>query len=177
MRAVTIAATILLGAFAPTSGTFAQILAPGMPMPGAAPPPQQQQAPPCFKDFIPLRQEAEKRALALKAGMEKKVTRDEACTLFKQFSAAEAKVVKFVVENSQWCGIPAEAGTAMKANHSRTLKTQKQVCEGGGLAGAPKPSGPGLSEALGTTRSGATFDPSAPQSGTMNTLTGNPLSR
>jgi hypothetical protein len=156
-------------------GAEAQILGPGMPMPGAPPPPQQQ-VPPCFKDFAPLRAEAEKRAKTLQAAMQKKPTRDEACSLIKHFSAAEAKVVKFVQDNAQWCGIPPEATTQMKANHGRTLRTQQQICSGGGVAGVPKPSGPGLSEALGTTR-GGTLDPLAPQSGTMNSLTGNVLAK
>jgi hypothetical protein len=150
----------------------AQTLGPGMPM-GA-----QQQVPPCFNEFAPLRAEAEKRAMALKALMEKKPTREEACASFKHFSAAEAKVVKFVSDNAQQCGIPPEATTQMKANHSRTIRTQNQICNGGGIAGVPKPSGPGLSEALGTTRApGGTLDPLAPQSGTMNTLTGNVLAK
>jgi len=174
---VPMAAIATLALLSLTPGAGAQMLGPGMPMPGMAPP-QQQQVPPCFKDFAPLRAEAEKRAIALKTGMEKKVTREAACTLFKQFSAAESKVVKFVQANAEWCGIPAEATKQMKANHSRTIKTQKQVCAGGGIAGAPKPSGPGLSEALGTTRApGGALDPLAPQSGTMNTLTGNVLAR
>ncbi len=41
------------------------MLGAGMPMGGMAPPPQQQQqAPPCMRDFAPLRAEAEKRAMA-----------------------------------------------------------------------------------------------------------------
>jgi hypothetical protein len=151
--------------------------APGMGFPGAAPPPQRPQEPPCFKDFAPLRAEAEKRANAIKAGMEKKLPREEICTLLKTFSAAEAKVVKFIVTNAQSCGIPPEAGAQMKANHGRTLRSQKQVCEGGGVAGPQKPTGPGLSEALGTNRPLGGADPGAPQSGTMNTLSGNVLSR
>ena len=153
----------------------AQMLGAGMPMPGAAPP--QQQVPPCMKDFAPLRAEAEKRAMALKATMEKKPSREEACAMFKTFSAAESKMVKYIQENAQWCGIPAQVPAQMKANHSRMLKTQNQICNGGGIAGAQKPSGPGLSEALGTTRGGGILDPLAPQSGTMNTLTGNVLAR
>ena len=44
--------------------------------------------------------------------------------------------------------------------------------------GAPRPTGPGLSEALGTTRiPGTTLDPLAPQSGTFDTLTGNILTK
>ena len=65
----------------------------------------------------------------------------------------------------------------MKANHSRTIKTRTQVCNGGGIAGA-RETGPGLSEAPGTTRApGCTLDPFAPQSGTMNTLTGHVLAK
>ena len=124
-----------------------------------------------------MRAEAEKRAGAIKAGMEKKLPRDEICTLFKSFSAAEAKLVKFITQNAQSCGIPPEAGVQMKANHSRTMRTQKQICEGGGVAGAQKPTGPGLSEALGTNRPLGGTDPGAPQSGTMNTLSGTVLAR
>ena len=168
-------ATLMFVSLAP--GAKAQMLGAGMPMPGAAPPPQQQ-LPPCFNEFAPLRAEAEKRANTLKAAIQKKVTREEACALFKSFSSAEAKVVKFVTDNAQSCGVPPEATAQMKANHSRTIKTQTQICNGGGIAGAQKPSGPGLSEALGTTRApGGSLDPFAPQSGTMNTLTGNVLAR
>ena len=93
--------------------------APGMGFPGAAPPPQQQQQmPPCFQEFSPLRAEAEKRAGAIKVGMEKKLPREEICNLFKTFSAAEAKVVNFIIKNAQSCGIPPEAATQMKANHT-----------------------------------------------------------
>ena len=65
----------------------------------------------------------------------------------------------------------------MASNHARTLKTVTNVCSG--QAGGPaRPTGPGLSEALGTAR--PTARPSirlAPHSGTFDTLTGNVLSR
>jgi hypothetical protein len=173
IRLVPIAAIAVLGL---TVSAAAQMIGPGMPMPGQAPP-QQQQLPPCFAEFKPLRDEAEKRGLALKAGIQKKVSREEACTLIKSYSAAEAKVVKFIQANATSCGIPAEAATAMKANHTRTQQSEKQVCSGGGAAGgAAKPTGPGLSDALGTTRGGA-LDPLAPNSGTLDTLTGNVLAK
>jgi hypothetical protein len=169
MRLAPIAALLTIGL---TASAAAQFLAPGMPMPGQMPA-QQQQAPPCFSEFQPIKGEAEKRGLVLKAAIEKKVTREEACTLMKSYAAAEAKVVKFVTAHAQSCGIPGEAVTQMKANHARTMKTQAQVCAVGAAA---KPAGPGLSEALGTTRSG-TLDPLAPNNGTLDTLTGNVLSR
>lgn len=171
-RLVPIAAIAVLGL---TVSAAAQMLGPGMPMPGQAPP--QQQLPPCFADFKPLRDEAEKRGLALKNGIQKKVTREQACTLMKNYAAAEAKVVKFIQANASWCGIPAEAANSMKANHTRTLQSEKQICSDGGVAGGPpKPTGPGLSDALGTTRGGS-LDPMAPQSGTLDTLTGNVLAK
>jgi hypothetical protein len=153
----------------------AQFLAPGMPMPGQMAP-QQQQLPPCFKEFAPLKAEAEKRGLAVKAATEKKekAPREEVCALLKRYSEAEAHLVKFIKDNTAKCGIPPEASAQMKANHSRTLKTVNAVCSTAG--GPAKPTGPGLSEALGTTR-GGTLDPLAPTSGTLDTLTGNVLSR
>ena len=184
MRAVPVAATLFLGL---TFSAAAQMLGPGMGFPGAgggmpgfntapaAPPPQQPRGePPCFAEFAPMKAEAEKRANALKAAMEKKVPREEACGYIKSFSASEAKLVKFVTANAQTCGIPPQAVAQMKTNHDKTLKAQTQVCSQN--AGAPKPTGPGLSEALGTAR-GGTLDPLAPQSGGLDTLTGNVLSR
>jgi hypothetical protein len=179
MRLAPVAATLVTLGLTLSANAQIQMMAPGMGFPGGptfGAPPQRPQEPPCFKDFAPLRAEAEKRAGAIKTAMEKKLPREEICALFKQFSAAEGRVVTFILKNSQSCGIPAEAGQQMKANHSRSLRTQKQICDGGGVA-AQKPTGPGLSEALGTNRPLVGMDPTAPQSGTMNTLTGPVLSR
>jgi len=177
IRAVPLAALMIVGLEASAS---AQMMGPGMYMPGQAPFQQQRpQEPPCLKDFTPLKAEAEKRGMTLKKAMEakNKPSREEACNMFKAYSSAEAKVVKFIVDNSKSCGIPPEAATAMKANHQRTMETQSKICAAG-PAGAPHAAGPGLSEALGTTRiPGTTLDPLAPQSGTFDTLTGNVLSR
>jgi hypothetical protein len=184
MRTLPVAAAMVVGL---TISAAAQVLGPGMGFPGAgaggapnwnsappAPPPGQPQAPPCFKEFTPIRDEAQKRAEVLKAAMQKKVPREEACTLIKSFSAAEAKVVKFVTANAQGCGIPPQAVTTMKTNHDRTVKMETQVCAA--AAGPQRQTGPGLSEALGQTR-GGTLDTTAPQSGGLDTLTGNVLAR
>jgi hypothetical protein len=183
MRALPVAAAMVVGL---TISAAAQMLGPGMGYPGvgagapnfntapAAPPPGQAQMPPCFKEFTPIREEAQKRADVLKTAMQKKVPREEACNLIKSFAAAEAKVVKFVTANAQGCGIPPQAVAAMKANHDRTSKMETQICS---AANAPQRQiGPGLSEALGVTR-GGTLDTTAPQSGGLDTLTGNVLAR
>jgi hypothetical protein len=172
MRLSIAAATLL----ALTASAAAQFLGPGMPLPGAAPPPpQQQQQPPCFNEFAPLRGEAEKRAGVLQAAVKRKVPREELCNLIKSFSVAEAKVLNFVEKNQQTCGVPPTAVTQMKANHQRTIASTNQVCAAGPTAA--RPSGPGLSEALGVSRAPSSIDTLAPKSGTMDTLTGNVLQR
>jgi len=176
IRAVPLAALMIAGLAASAA---AQMMGPGMYMPGQAPFQQQRpQEPPCYREFAPLKAEAEKRGLAVKHATERKdkAQREEVCTLLKRYSEAEAAIVKFIKTNASQCGIPAEAGVSMAQNHARTLKTVQGVCSGGGSAA--KPTGPGLSEALGTTRvPGGTIDPLAPHSGTFDTLTGNVLSR
>lgn len=176
IRAVPIAALMIVGLAASAS---AQMMGPGMYMPGQTPFGQQRpQEPPCFREFAPLKAEAEKRGLAVKHATEKKdkPPREEVCALLKRYSEAEANIVKFIKTNATSCGIPPEAGKAMQANHARTLKTVNGVCSGAG--GPARPTGPGLSEALGTTRApGMTIDPLAPQSGTLDTLTGNVLTK
>jgi hypothetical protein len=167
---LSIAAAALVGL---SVSATAQMLGPGMPMPGAPPP--QQQLPPCFQDFAPLRGDAEKRAGVLQAAIKRKASREEICNLIKSFGAAEAKVVNFVDKNQQACGIPPEAVKTMKANHQRTVASTSQVCASGPAAG--KPAGPGLSEALGVSRAPSGADPLAPKSGTMDSLTGNVLQR
>ena len=141
---------------------------------GAAPASAQQQ-PPCFNEFMPLRAEAEKRGQAIQAASKRKAAPAEACPLFRQFEAAEAKLIKYAETNGTWCGIPAEAIKQMKAGHAQTLKVRARVCA---AAAAPRrPRGPSLGEALGTTTVPA---PSTTRTGrgTFDTLTGgNPLTR
>lgn len=172
MRFAPITALIIAGM---TVSAAAQMMGPGMMMPGQMP--QQQQVPPCYAEFQPLKNDAETRGKAIQAAASRKqkASREEICELFKSYSAAEGRMLRFITANSQKCGIPPDAATTMKQNHSRTLKQQNQICNV--AAGPARPTGPGLSEALGTTRMGAGLDPTAPQSGTLDTLTGNVLAR
>lgn len=166
-RAVALVA-LAVPAFAPHAGAQAPMGAPGA---GGG-------APPCVGEFMPLRQEAEKRAAAIKAAADRKAPREEVCNAFKRFSESEAKLVKYMEANQSWCGIPPDAVKQMKQNHSRTLATRDRACAGGPIGGgpAPRPAGPSLSEALGTSRG---INPNAvtPGRGTFDTLTGNALQR
>lgn len=135
---------------------------------------QQQQQPPCFNEFMPLRNDAEKHGKAIEAASKRKAPREEVCTLFKRFATAEAKYVKYAETNATWCGIPAEAVKQMKSNHAQTLKIRGQVCA---VAAAPKPRGPTLGDALGTTPMVPSASNTRSGRGTYDTLTGNPLTR
>src|SRR5262249_29976028 len=130
--------------------------------------------PPCMQQFLPLRQEAEKRADVLQTGINKKKAAPELCQLFRNFFEAEAKVVKFAVANQAGCGIPPDAVAKMKKNHAKTNEVREKVCSAAQQKSAP--AGPNLGEALGfgslpnaeTTRAGT---------GTLDSLSGNPLAR
>jgi hypothetical protein len=154
-------------------------------MPGQFPGqfPSQQQLPPCYSDFAPLRAEAEKRAGAIQAAQANPKRRPplpEVCKLFRAFTEAETKVVKYAEANQAWCNIPAQAVTQMKASLTEHVTLKDKICtaaaQGGGGGGPPKPTGPNLGEALGT-RVIVTPDNVSSGRGTLDTLTGNALAR
>lgn len=130
----------------------------------------------CGAEFMPLRADAEKKAAAIKAAAATK-KQPVVCAAFRNFAAAEAKVVKYVEDHGAECRIPPEAAKAMKSNHAKTIEVRNRVCD---TAAAPAPRAPSLSDALGTSRV-----PTAPvdnavskRSGsTFDTLTGNSLNR
>jgi hypothetical protein len=134
------------------------------------PAPGQQAGGHACEAFLPIRQAAENGAAAIRAAGERKATREEVCPLFKTFTAAEAKMVKFMEKNQSLCGVPADAVKQVKANHTRTVTMRNQVCSAG-----PAPRGPSLSDALG----GPLIPSEAPKPGrgTFDTLTGSPLGR
>lgn len=129
----------------------------------------------CNAEFLPLRQDAEKRAGAIKAAAAKK-SQPELCNAFKNFAAAEAKMVKYVTDNGSACGIPPDAAKNMKTNHSKTIGMRDKICSAN--AGPAAPRAPSLSDALGTSRLPDTSSPQTQKGGgTFNTLTGNAIAR
>jgi hypothetical protein len=153
-------------------------MSPGMgPAPGASPfSAPAQQPPEACKQLLVNRDETQKHGLALQAAGKKKAPPEELCKLFKVFLAAETKMVKGIEDNSSTCGVPPELVKQLKDQHNRASTMGKQVCEA--AAQGPRPAGPSLSDALGTT-------PPVPESnsakkgvGTFETLSGtNPLQR
>jgi hypothetical protein len=121
--------------------------------------------------FPKVSEEAQKRGAAVTAGIQGHVERKQICALMTSFIAAESAVVKFLVDNQTWCGVPAQAVQNAKAGHEKSLKFRAQACAEGMQA---KP--PSLSDAI----KSPTVDSAANTRtghGTLDTLTGNPLSR
>ncbi len=141
-------------------------------MGGFGPPPQQQ-VPPCVAEFTKLRDDAQKKAQAIQRASQKKATPKEACHLFNVFSAAEEKMMKYVVANKTSCGVPEEVIKRIRSDHVRTDDIRTKVCQA--AAAPPRPAGPTLSDTLTTPVPDAKNIRSG--SGTFDTLTGNPLGK
>jgi hypothetical protein len=117
--------------------------------------------------FVPLRQEAEKGAAAIRGASERHATREEVCPMFQRFATLEAKVLKFLETHKTACNIPEEVIKASKTNHAKTLTIRTAVC-----SKAPAgPSAPSLSDALGAPLV-TEEDTPKPGRGTFDTLTG-----
>jgi hypothetical protein len=150
---------------------IAACLTPGAVASAAAQMQPPQQEPPCIGDFNKLREDAAKKASAIRAASEHHVDAREACKLFNVFSAAEAKMVKYTTDNEVWCGIPPNVISGLKQAHAKTVEMRSKVCR---AAAAPqRPAGPSLSDALNApiTDSGNI----STGRGTFDTLTGTPL--
>jgi hypothetical protein len=150
-------------------GPSPQQFGPG-PDPFAAPP---QQMPPCVAEFTKLRNDAEKKGHAIQKASEQKASPKEACHLFTVFAAAEAKMIKYAVDNKTSCGVPDEVIKQLKAGHNRTTDIRTKICK---VAEAPpRPAGPTLSDTLSSPIPNANNIRSG--GGTFDTLTGSPLGK
>jgi hypothetical protein len=143
---------------------------------GGPPPPSGGPSEACMKNFVPLREEAEKRGKMIKAASDRHAQPDEACKLIGNYSQAELKMIKYVETNSTKCGIPAQVADQLKAGHKNTEKMQKQVCTV--AAQRPTgPAGPSLSEVLGSSAALPEAQPVKKGGSTFDTLNGNVLAR
>jgi hypothetical protein len=146
-----------------------------------APPTQQggggAQAQACMNGFVPLREDAEKKGKLIKAAGEKHEGPDIACKLIVNYSAAEAKMIKYVETNAAKCGIPPQVADQLKAGHKNTEAMQTKVC---GIAQQMQnrgPVGPTLSDVLGSASSAPEAMPTRKGGSTFDTLNGNVLQR
>ena len=130
--------------------------------------------PPCASEIMPLRDEAQKKGMAIKATVERKADRSELCKAFRTFVAAEAKFVKYAVDNGARCGIPADDVKVIKGNHGKIGHDQQPRLQRrrGDPARRRRPS---LSDALGTSRIPDPSNTKTGKGGTFDTLSGSSL--
>ena len=80
-----------------------------------------------MKDFVPLREDAEKRGKLIKEASERHASAEEACKLIGNFGQAEIKMIKYVESHSARCGIPPQVTDQLKTGHKNTESMQKKV--------------------------------------------------
>ena len=131
----------------------------------------QGQAPQCAQ-FPQLSETAHKKADAVQAAMKAKADRKQICVLMQSFVAAESSVIKFLVDNKTWCGVPDQAITSSKSNHEKSVKFRDLACSDND----PHPKAPSLSDAIKTPTVDSATNTKTGR-GTFDTLTGNPLAR
>lgn len=133
----------------------------------------------CMKNFVPLREEAEKRGKAIKAASDHKAGPDVACKLIGNYSAAEVKMIRYVEANATKCGIPQQIADQLKAGHKNTENLQARVCKVAEQAASqPRgPAGPSLSDVLGSAAQVPEATATKKGGSTFDTLNGNVLTR
>jgi hypothetical protein len=151
---------------------------PGMPgSPGAGGgfgAPQQSGPPPKCQGLLTIRDELQNHGKAIEQANNKKADVKVACRLFRNYIATEAKMLKMLEVDGPACGAGAQILQQVRGSHAKAQQIGKQVCDA--AARGPAPSGPTLSDALGTS-------PALPDTrekkgaGTFETLTGNPFAR
>jgi hypothetical protein len=144
---------------------------PAGPMQAGGPPDQ------CMKGFLPLREDAEKRGKLIKAASDRHAPPDEACKLIGGFGQAEIKMIKYVETHAAQCGIPPQIADQLKSGHKNTENMQQKVCAAAQQAQLRGPTGPSLSDVLGSAATVPEASSSRKHGSTFDTLSGNVLDR
>jgi hypothetical protein len=131
----------------------------------------------CMKEFMPLREDAEKRGKMIKAASDRHAGPDEACKLIKNYSQAEVKMLKYIESHQAKCGIPPQIGDQLKAGHKNTEALEVKVCNVAQQMQQRGPTGPSLSEVLGSSTAVPEATVAKKGGSTFDTLNGNVLAR
>jgi hypothetical protein len=192
LGAVTLAVISVAGAQAQSQSPFPpagpELQASPFPAPSAAPqipmlgpqsrpqPQQQQQGSACVDQYLPLREEVDKRFEATKAGIARKGGAPEICNLLTKFSQAEAALMKFIEKNTGNCPFPPNMLENIKASNVKSEGYRKQACTAAAAPARPtRPTEPTLSDAL--SPPALNKDNTRTGRGTLDSLGGNPLAR
>jgi hypothetical protein len=131
----------------------------------------------CMKGFTPLREDAEKRGKMIKAASDRHASPEEACKLIRNFGQAEMSMIKYVESHAAKCGIPPQITEQLKTGHKNTETMQQKVCSVAQQQQQRGPSGPSLSEVLGSSAALPEATPTKKGGSTFDTLNGNVLTR
>ena len=133
----------------------------------------------CEPEFLKLRGAVETRGKALQNAGSRKATAPEVCKLLREYTAVEARMVKFLQEKQATCGVPDQVLNQAKEGHTKAVAMRENVCKvaAGPAAPPPPPPSQGLSGALGTPAVGGPPIDTPGGSGVFDTLTGNVLKR
>jgi hypothetical protein len=131
----------------------------------------------CMKGFLPLREEAEKRGKLIKVASDRHAPPDEACKLIGNFAQSEIKMIKYVDSHAAKCGIPQQISDQLKTGHKNTEAMQQKVCQVAQQQQQKGPSGPSLSEVLGSSAALPEANTAKKGGSTFDTLNGNVLTR
>ena len=96
----------------------------------------------CMKEFVPLREEAERRGKLIKAASERRAPPGEACELIESFHHSQIKMIEYIEANSATCGILPEIADQLRAGRRNTEAMQKVVCALARQAQRRGPAGP-----------------------------------
>lgn len=131
----------------------------------------------CQDDFTSMRGDVEKHGKALQDSGKRKAPAPEVCGRLKNYTGAEARMIKYMQERQQVCGFPDELINRAKEGHVKAVEMRTKVCQVAAnpqQAPAPPPS-QGLSGVLGGPGAGGPPSGAAGGSGVFDTLTGNVL--
>lgn len=98
----------------------------------------------CQTDFQKLSEERQAAVARINGFNKKRPTAQVACGAFNNLSGVEARFIKWMDENKDWCQIPEEFIGQLKGANGATLKARGQVCTAarreaqGGGGGAPR---------------------------------------
>jgi hypothetical protein len=131
-----------------------------------------------MKQFVPLREEAQRRGQLIKAAGDRHAGPDEACKLIKNFAQAEIKMLTYVEKNSEKCGIPSQVTDQLKVGHKNTEALQTRVCDVAQKVQARNAAAvPTFADVLGSSAGLPEATPAKKGGSSFDTLTGNVLSR
>ena len=131
----------------------------------------------CMSEFMPLREETEKRGKMIKAASDRHAPPDEACKLIMNYGQSEMKMLKYVEGHASQCGIPPQIADQLKAGHKNTEALQKKVCNVAQQMQQRGPAGPTLSDVLGSSAQMPEATASRKGGSTFDTMNGNVLAR